>query len=147
VNLLAYELKSSLYQELATDHHVHSVYAIRPHLLRFGSPAGTLTMEIRDSSGQVMFTSETIAISSIGSGSYWHGYVRFLLSGHLSKFTNYRIGLVAGGGYSFSESGYIAWCNGFDLGKYAGSYANAVGWSAPLDLEIWEYDYMKKGVS
>jgi hypothetical protein len=144
--LLLHLLESSIYQEETSDYAMHKIGAIRPHLMRFGNPAGNLTMQIQDRAGEPLFTSETINISSIGSGTYWHGYYPFLITGMLRKFTPYRFVLIAGGGYSFSESAYIGWCNGFDLGKYIPEYAGGIGWSAPLDLEIWSYEQVIKGV-
>jgi hypothetical protein len=63
--------------------------------------------------------------------------VRFDISTPLKAGTTYRINIVAFGGYSFSESAYLAVCNDFDLRKYEPDYSPSTGFSSALDIEIW----------
>jgi hypothetical protein len=146
MQLLVAEIKSTLYQALTNGRTVAQVYAVRPHLYRHGSPAGTIKLQIQDASGVLIAESAAQTISAIGSGTYWHGYLEFVVSAQLAKNAAYRFALVPAG-YTFSEGAYLGWCNGFDLGKYGGTYAPAVGFSAPLDLEIWTRGQMRKGVA
>jgi len=137
MKLIVHELATSLVQNLISPRNVFCV-ALRPHLVRYGNPTGTLKMQILDTSNNVLADSETLNISSIGSNTYWHGVIRFYIDYGLRKDTEYKFKLVAGGGYSFSESAYIGWCNDYDLSKYDTDYTPSSFIDRPLDLEIWE---------
>jgi hypothetical protein len=146
VILLVHELIESLVSDLRSPDSIVQINSIRPHLLRFGLPAGDVNLELRNAGGDVITVSDSMAITDIGTGTYWHGYIQFQLSAQIRPDTLYSIALVSSG-YSFSEGGYLGWVNGFDLGKYPGSYAGASGWSAPLDLEIWNRKQVLRGVA
>jgi hypothetical protein len=146
MKLIAAELKTTLIQEVTTDRHRKQIVVVRPHLLRFGAPAGTVKVQILNGSGTLVAESGWRNITDIGSGTYWHGYARFDVSAHLAKDTLYKIAVVASG-YAFSETAYLAWCSGFDLGKYTAEYSESRGFLAPLDLEIWTRQQIKKGVA
>lgn len=137
MKLALIELKSSLSQQITTGIRPIHLYAIRPHLYRHQSPAGSLTLQIQDASGGLIASSDTVAISAIGSGTYWHGDQRFLISADLEPGTIYRVALVSSG-YSFSESAYIGWNTDFDLRKVSAGFTPNVGMSAALLMEIWE---------
>jgi hypothetical protein len=138
MKLITSELVTTLYQQITIGNFPIQLVAIRPHLLRWLHPTGSLAVQIQDASGQVIATSPAVAISAIGSDNYWHGYQRFDLSTHLKALATYRIALIPSGGYSFSESAYIGWCNDFDLRKVAATYSPNVGINGALDMEIWE---------
>lgn len=138
MKLVVIELGNSLVQTVAVGSKSIQLYAIRPHLYRHNLPTGSLTVQVQDALGNVINLSDTISISSIGSGTYWHGYQRFLISTMLQKNTTYQIALVASGGYTFSESAYVGWCNDFDLRKVPANFTPNFGTNAALDMEFWE---------
>lgn len=136
MKLIVNELKSGLlYQELTPTKNT-IVSAIRPHLYIQNIPTGSLKIQILDQNNELIAESETIAISSITSSSYYHGYVRFYIDFYMQANVTYRIRLV-GSSYSFSESAYVGWCNSFDLAKYPLNYTPSNSTNYPLDLEIW----------
>ena len=93
------------------------------------------------SGATVIATSETIAISTITSSLYFHGYVRFYIDALLAANTNYFIALRSTG-YTFAESALVGWCSDFDLRKYpvaSGLTDN------PMDTEIWGYKSVTRG--
>lgn len=144
--LLVEELKTELVATIKSTEGHRNIRHIRPHIFRKAAPTGSLKVQLRDSSGGLIAESNSVTIASIGSDTYFHGYVKFDLTAQLKEDVTYRVALVPTGGYSFSESNWIGWCNGFDLGKYPGTYTDAEGYSAPLDLELWEYKQVFKGV-
>lgn len=138
MRLLAHELHTKLTQRITTGPKPIQVTALRPHLLRYLAPTGSLQMQIEDDTGSILQVSETIAIASLPAGNYFHGYVRFLINCALRANTTYRVSLLALSGYSFSESAWVGWCNDYDLRKVQANYSPNIGWSAALDLELWE---------
>ncbi len=149
MRLLVDELETSLYQEIQTKHQHMMIGAIRPHLLIFnktGLGAGTLKMQIQDTRGRVIATSETLNIASLSTLDYAHKYYRFYIDAGLRANTTYRIALVAGGGYSFSESAYVGWCNGWEFRQNA-NYSPSDGVNAPKDFELWPYRHFRRGVA
>jgi hypothetical protein len=145
MNLAVWEIVGALGQPLTTGSAVEQIYAVRPHLYRHGSPAGTCAIQIQTTSGTVLATSASMNISAIGSNTYWHGYQRFIISASLAANTTYRFVLITSG-YAYSSSAYFGWVNGRDLGKYAPTYA-AAGYDYPLDLEVWTRQVIAKGVA
>lgn len=143
--LLVEELVTELAQGVKSTSGVRNVRHVRPHLFRKGAPAGTLKVEIRDSSGGLIATSPTVAISAIGTLTYAHGYVKFDVTAQLAPGVTYQIALVPGGGYTFAESDWIGWCNGYDLGKYPPIVPVSGSLNQPLDMEIWEFKQVFKG--
>jgi hypothetical protein len=145
VTLLIEEVRSTpLFQQL-TPLRDSVIYAVRPHLVKYGAPTGTLTLQILDTNNEVQFQSSPLDVTTISASNYWHGYQTFNIKAAVKKNNDFRVGLVAGGGYSFSESAYIAWANGYDLGKYAPTYPKPYGLNAPRDLEVWDYYEQKRG--
>lgn len=114
-----------------------NIVAVRPHILRYGLPSGNLQLSIEEVGGSSL-ASTTLTISSIASANYFHGYVKFDIVVGLRKGVEYRVKLEGVSGYTFSESNYIGWCNGFDLKKYKASYQQTNSMDAPLDFELWE---------
>lgn len=142
MKFIVYELVTALHQEYTTTDDVKNVAVIRPHLYRKGLPAGSVKLQIQDLSGEVIAESDTRLISSLGSGTYWHGVAKFTIAANLSPLTTYRIALI-GVGYTYGGSAYVGWVNGFGLGRYASTHS---GYDAPLDLEIWTRKQLPKGV-
>ena len=144
MKLIVHELDTSLFQEVRTDWRYHQVTNVRPHVYRHDSPAGTVKVQIQDSDENLIAESASRTIADIGEGTYWHGYANFEVAAQLEPDTVYRVVLVAAG-YTFGESAYLGWCNGFDLNKYDASYSPSSGFNAPLDVEIWHRKHERKG--
>jgi len=146
MTLIVEELLTTLTLEVTTDAKVKQVYAVRPHMYRHGSPAGSVYVEIRTTADAVVATSDTRAITSIGTGTYWHGKSRFVVSAHLAPNTTYKVVLIASG-YTFAEAAYLGWANSFDLASLEATYTPAVGFSAPLAVEMWTRRHAPKGAA
>lgn len=138
MKLVVFELSFPVTQKITIGNRSLQLYALRPHIYRNNFASGSLTMQVQDSTGNLIASSDTVAISAIGSNSYWHGYQRFLISAQLKAFRSYEISMTFSGGYSFAEAAYIAWANDFDLRKVPANYIPNSGINAALDLEIWE---------
>lgn len=138
MTLVIHELTSNLDQVITTPDRDIIVEAIRPHIYRHRFPTGSLKIQIYDSLNALVSESEVIQISDIGTLGFFHGYVRFYINAYLAKNSSYKIRLVSQGGYTFDESAYCAWVNGYDLAKYQPSLPLPDGISFPLDYEIWE---------
>lgn len=115
------------------------LHAIRPRLFRYGSPTGTLQIQILDVNLRfIQASSETITISTIGSNTYWHGWQRFNISTQLKANTTYAFQIISGGGYSFSESAWVGWANDFDMRRVTPTYTPRSDAQDPRDAEVWE---------
>lgn len=137
MTLVVHELAAAeLYQELTPDRNI-IVEAVRPHLYRHLLPIGSLKVKIYLTDGTLVAESDPVTITDIGSNNYFHGYVRFYINAGLQKDVTYRFYLV-GSGYTFSESAYVGWCTGLDLGKYPADYIPETDLAYPLDIEVWE---------
>lgn len=147
MKLIVHELVSSLYWAVESPLDPRVIRGIRPHLLRYGAPTGSLYMEIRKASDETLYaTSETIAVSSIPVGTYWHGFIRFYTNFILPASTNLKVYLKSSGGYAFAETAYIGWCIEWDsLRKYDMSSDYFVTEDAPFDCELWGYKNVTKG--
>lgn len=138
MTLIVQELQASALTQVVTPDQNTIVEAIRPHIYRHHFATGTLQIQIKDNTNTVIATSEKINIADIGTMQFFHGYVRFYINAYLTAGQAYTICLTAQDGYSFAESAYCGWCNGFDLGKYPATSIPASAVQSPLDLEIWE---------
>ncbi len=141
-NLVVTDLDTTLTQKLTATENV-IVAALRPHILIFGSPPGSLRVDIYDSSNTTLLkSSEEITITSIKSQAsitedYFHGYIRFNVDWGLSKDTEYSIRLEGVSGYTFSANDFIGWCRDFDTRKYTANYSPNTGFSSAYDMEVW----------
>lgn len=148
--LIVHELITTLHQVETVDHRPKYIRAIRPHLLIFnksGLGAGTLKMQIWDSRNRVIATSETLNIADMTTLNYAHKRYRFQIDAALRAGATYRIALVPGGGYSFSESAYVGWCNAWETRIRDVGYSPSSGVWAPLDQEFWEWKEVRRGVA
>lgn len=127
---------TSVFQTIVPDKN-KMVRAIRPHLYIHNNPTGNVTVKVCDSNGDVIAESETIAFSTITDAIEYHGYITFYIDAYLRKDTSYRIYVVAGGGYSFSESAYAGVCSDWEFRKYPEQVASTHSIKAPIDFEIW----------
>ncbi len=146
MQLLVHELDTSRYQELTTDHKVKQIVTIRPHLYRKGSPAGTVKVQIRTTADVLVAESAARNISSLGTGTYWHGYANFDVSAHLAKATSYRFTVVTAG-YTYAAGSYVAWVSGHELGKYPLGFTPVSTFESAHDIEIWSRRHVRKGIA
>lgn len=136
MKLIVNELKTALmYQEISPSKNT-IIAAIRPHLYIHNNPAGSLKLQILDQNNELIVESETLAISTMTSALYYHGYIRFYINFYAQKDQIYRIKLTSSG-YTYSSTSYVAWCNDWDLSKYQSDYTLTVDNKTPLDMEIW----------
>lgn len=146
MTLILIELQDdNLMQEIKVQDNNTQVAAIRPHLYRHNFATGSLFIEVQDTNNRIIATSNTIAISAIGTLDFFHGYVRFDIEASLKANTVYDISLRSTGGYTFAESAYIGWVNDFDLAKYDKNYVPANSFKDALDMEIWERKVIERG--
>ncbi len=145
MKLFVEEVRTSLYQTITVGSKPLQLAAIRPHLMRWLAPAGSLTVQIWDGNRNLVETSPSMTIASLGSGNYWHGYQRFYMNSFLRAGTVYRIAVVASG-YTFSESAYFGWVNAYDLRKAPSTFTPNAGANAEFDLELWESKEASMGV-
>lgn len=140
MTLIVHELGMSAeptYQELKPLKNT-VVESVRPHIIRYANPAGSIRVRIADSTGATIAISNAVPVASIGEGTYWHGFIRFDVDAHLRKDTTYRIYIEGVSGYSFSESDYIGVCKEYENKKYPASYSPSADFDSALDLEIWQ---------
>lgn len=136
MKLVVSELLTSLKQSIEVGSKNEQIYALRPWLLKVGSPMGSLKMEIIDSRDRIVASSDSVTIASISSAAAAHGHVRFLVAASLKAGTSYWARLQPTG-YSFSESAWIGWVRGFDQRALPLGYNPVDDFDYPLDLEIW----------
>lgn len=139
MKLLVAECKPSVSQPITPSEPIF-VIAIRPHLYIHGSPSGTVKVQILDSNDRLVIESSTIALNSstLKTLDYAHKYYKFDLNANLSADVSYKIAVVCGGGYSFSESAYVGVCLDWDNTKTSTGYTPDNDFEKPLDIEIWE---------
>lgn len=138
MTLIIHELKAAGLTQTVTPERNTIVTAIRPHIYRHLAPTGSLKLELYDDSDVLVAESENVEIPDIGTMDYFHGYVRFYINAYLKKDVEYTIKLVGEDGYTFNESAFCGWANGFDLAKYPITTTPTNSMQYPLDLEIWE---------
>jgi hypothetical protein len=137
VILVVHELVTTLKQEISLLDKDLLIHAIRPHIYRHNFPTGSLNLEVWDSNQRTIAVSSSVAIASIGTENYFHGYIEFPFVEPLKALSTYWVALKASGGYTFSESAYIGWCNDYDLRKVDADYTPNDGVNGALDMEFW----------
>ena len=137
--LIVSECNPSVYQQGVATKNMN-VVAIRPHLYIHGSPTGTIKVEIQDENGFMIDESETLDLTDprFKTLAYAHGYYRFNLASTLIKDVAYRVAVVCGGGYTFSDSAFVGVCLDWDGTKQEVGYTPGNSFEYPLDFEIWE---------
>jgi hypothetical protein len=138
MKLIVHELTGAGLEQIVTPTKNTIVVAVRPHLYRHNFATGSLKVQVLTEGDVLINESETVDIADIGEMDFFHGYVRFDVSAYLAKDTAYKIKLVGGDGYTFDDSAYCGWANGFDLQKYPTNEAPSNSFEYPFDLEIWE---------
>lgn len=146
MKILVHELRDTLRQKITVGTKALMLHAIRPHIYKHGSPAGSLYLQIQDADGKKIADSAAVTLASISSVNYFHGYVRFLISVPLMAGTSYHVALKSTG-YTYGGSAFVGWCNDYDLRKVDATYTNVStrGRSAPLDMEFWTYTQLLRG--
>lgn len=141
------ELVATLTQSM-TASKAQSIEAVRLHIYKHNSPAGSLIVKIKDSNGGVLATSNTVTISSISSAAFFHGYIRFDLNHSFLASDAFNLELSSSG-YTFAESAYIGWVKDMsdnDYRKYSTGYTPNIGFVSPLDCEFWERKKVTRGI-
>lgn len=92
---------------LVKDANQH-ITAVRLHIYKHGSPAGSLYVQLQDASGNKMKDSDAVTIASLSSLSYFHGMVKFSITASLKRNTAYWLELK-GSGYSYGANAHVAW--------------------------------------
>jgi hypothetical protein len=115
--------------------------SVRPHLYIANSPAGSLGMRVEDDRGRLVMASPTVTIASMKAAfsnqTYVHAYFKFDFGIGLKEGISYNLSLVSSGGYTYSNTVFVGWVNGHDLGKHTEDYFNKTGVNAALDCELW----------
>lgn len=137
MKLIVNECKPSTYQAIRPTENLF-VVAIRPHLYIHGAPTGTVKVQIQDSNGRLVKESPSQTITGLKALAYAHKYYRFDLETSLIAGEAYRIAIVCGDGYSFSESAYVGVCQDWDGTKTDLEYTPGGDFEKPLDIEIWQ---------
>lgn len=140
MKLIVHEILSSVSQGLTPEKNTQ-VTVVRPHLYIHNKPVGTLKVQITTSDGLLIGESTEIDIQSMTTLPYFHGYIRFDVQAHLKRDVEYKVMVTAGGGYTFSESGYVGVCNDFDSRRYETSEPISHPNYSPLDIEVWSLSY------
>jgi hypothetical protein len=147
VKVVVHELNTApLRQKILIGAKPVMVHAIRPYIFKWLAPAGSVYMQIQDSSGNKILDSETIAISALSAQNYFHGFYRFLVDFGFAAETEYYIAMK-GSGYTYSSIAFIGWCNAWEIKNSSdiGYSAPNTGLSAPLGMQFWSYDHRTKG--
>lgn len=137
MRLLVDELSDKLYQQITATKSCDLV-AIRPHLYKHNFPTGTLQVLLEDENGKLIASSNVVDMDDLAVLAFAHKYYRFDIFQPIKQGLIYRVALVSGGGYAFSEAAYIGWCRDYDLRKYQATYTPNTGINSALDFEAWE---------
>lgn len=145
MTLVVHELVTFLAQPLTATLKNREIVAVRPHLVKYGNPAGSFYLEIQDQSANPIATSNALTAAEISSASYFHGHVKFDVSATIRLGRTFRVALKSTG-YTFSESNYIGWCNDYDSRIYSLGFDDPAIDQMPLDVQIWGYEQARKGI-
>lgn len=146
MQLIVEELVTSVSQSITVGASNIKTKYLRPYLYKHGTPAGSLYLEIQDSSGKKIGVSETITIASIttASNTYFHGWVRFLATIPLKASTTYKVALKSSG-YTYSASAFVGWCLGWDNAVADADYSPSSDLEKALNLQIFGTKEIVKG--
>jgi hypothetical protein len=123
------------------------VRGFRPWLVRTGAPAGTIRLELRDTSGQLIAASDAMDAADVGEGDHWTGDQGFLLEAALQSGVTYVLALVGGGGYAHADAAHVGWCLDYaESRKVRLGYTEAGHDQSPYGLELWTVQEKTRGV-
>lgn len=147
MKLIVEELVTNLQQKITVGATAQIIKHIRPHIYKHLAPAGSLKVQILNSSQTLIVESSAVTIASIttASGNYCHGYVKFDINAVLAPETDYYIRLTSTG-YTYSNSAFIGWCKDFDLRHYDADYTPSSGILSAFDMELWGLRNEIKGI-
>lgn len=137
MQLVVSELITNLSQEVVATSNLN-IEAIRPRLLKYGSPAGSLLLNVKDANNKKIVSSETISIASISTADYFHGLVRFYVDVSFKSGSTYIIEL-ASTGYTYNSSHWVGWIFDYDMRVVDGPNG------AVHQLELWERKQVRRG--
>ena len=144
-SLAVEELKTTLTQDILIGVSNLNVEAIRPRLYKHNTATGSVTIEVRDTNGETIKASNTIAISALSAAAFFHGFIQFDINIGLKAETTYQIALVPSGGYSFGESAYVGWVLDHEDPQVGIGYsAPNNGFSSPRSLQLWTRDKLER---
>ncbi len=145
MKLYVEELRATALSQTITRETPCLVYAVRLHLCKFLSPAGTFIVTITDASDNVLATSSQTLVEMQAAGSadlaenYYHGHVTFAFTRcpTLRADTNYKIKLSSSG-YTYSNTVFLGWCKAYDDRAIAitGGVEPTASTDSPYDVEI-----------
>ncbi len=135
--LILSECMPTVFQEITMTKSMFVAHIV-PRLFVYGSPAGTVKVQLQDANGRVIRESNTVTITDVKTLAYGNKYVRFDIAANLINEQIYRVAIVCGGGYSFSESAYVAVNLDWDKPKRPATYINNSGANAALDFDLYE---------
>lgn len=111
---------------------------IRAHIVKWGSPSGSLYLQVQDSAGNKIKDSDAVTIASLPTtnGSYFHGMIRFTINIGLRAGNTYKIQLKSSG-YTYAATAFIGVATDHNGPKYQTADEDMTGFGAPLDMEFW----------
>lgn len=114
------------------------------------APGGNVSLEIQDSVGKTIESSDAVTVASLSTEDFAHGLFRFDIDTPLKESVVYRMALVPGGGYTSDSNNFVGWKRDFDhtvsaLRRVPATYAGARGYNSPFDYLIVERENVRKG--
>lgn len=124
-----------------------SIDYLVPHLMVRGAPGGSVYLQLQDSDGNKIADTESVSIATIADGNeIFHGKYRFSITATVRKGVTYRVEMLTSGGYSYGVDDFVGWCNAWERKNvFDQSYNPSWGVNAPLILDIWGREFLKKG--
>jgi hypothetical protein len=136
MKLLIEELKAVPVGQKITPAQNYNIEAIRPHLYKHNTASGSLFVTIHDTKGNLIATSNTLAISALSPSAFFHGHVTFNILASLEAGVEYLVRVNASG-YTFAEAAYVGFCRDFDFHTYPTTYSVTGALASPFDIQIW----------
>ena len=138
---LLYDTKETadLSQRILIGNKNIDVVHVRPRIIKWASPAGSIVMKIQDTSGKTIATSNSVTITSISAGTYFHGYVRFDITAHLKAETSYLVTMETTG-YTFAEANHLGWIRDHEDPQVPSDYTVAFnGDTLAYSLQLYSF--------
>lgn len=145
-----HELITTLDQQITFDEITH-IERIRPWLVLYDNPTGSVKLSIMDSSATTTYAYKTQSVADMISAGdatvatqYNHGLISFIFDSvvHLQP-GDYIVRLEASTGYTFASSKFIGWVSDSDdpIGELG--YTSTGGLTTPLTMEIYSYNNVR----